>query len=88
MNYPYGESIAVLNGDELTEVPGVAVTQQPGGFAIYMQTDQFVESGLAADSQVTVRDEVCVVVGDPAEWREPFTGWRPDVVVQVTRTEG
>lgn len=82
-------------------VGGVAVEPRPSsepvqdarnavtsGFTIYMSLEQFVESRIGAQSRVTVRGETYQVEGDPAEWRNPFTGWQPGVVVQVTRTEG
>lgn len=37
---------------------------------------------------VTVRDLTFQVVGDPADWTNPFTGWRPGVVVNLRRVSG
>jgi uncharacterized Zn-binding protein involved in type VI secretion len=39
-------------------------------------------------SRVTVRGKLYQVDGDPAEWRSPFTGWEPGVVVTLERTDG
>lgn len=50
--------------------------------------------GLPAGTDVTARDRLRVrgvvyrVLGEPADWRSPFTGWAPGIVVQVARTEG
>lgn len=50
--------------------------------------------GLPTDANVTAADRVKVrgvtyeIVGDPAQWRNPFTGWSPGVAVNLKRVEG
>lgn len=82
-----------------TEVPvdGVGVEPRPSsesnqdarntvvsGFTLYMPAGVTV----TAANRVRVRGEVFLVDGDPAVWRNPFTGWEPGVVVQTKRVEG
>ena len=43
---------------------------------------------VTAADRVRVRGHVCRVVGEPAAWRSPFTGWAPGLVVELTTTEG
>ena len=81
----------------LVEVPGVAVEPRPSGEPLQDARNQ-VTSGFTlyfpTDVEVTARDRVIVrgvmhnVLGEPAAWVNPFTGWAPGVVVQTERTEG
>jgi hypothetical protein len=79
------------------EIVGVAVEPRPSGeptqdarnavtsgFTLYMPP----ATEITAQSRVRVRGEVYNVLGDPAEWRSPFSGWQPGIVVQVERQEG
>jgi len=79
------------------DVDGVAVEPRPSsepvqdarnsvvsGFTLYFPAG----TPVSAAQQVIVRGDVYDVLGQPAEWRNPFTGWDPGVVVQVGRTEG
>lgn len=54
------------------------------GFTLYLPAD----STVTARKKVGVRGKVYDVLGEPALWRSPFTGWEPGVVVQVGRVEG
>lgn len=54
------------------------------GFTLYFPAGAAVTSA----DRVTVRGETYDVLGEPAVWRNPFTGWAPGVVVQCERTEG
>jgi hypothetical protein len=54
------------------------------GFTLYMPTG----TTITATNRVRVRGAVYDVLGEPAEWRSPFTGWAPGVVVQVEKVEG
>lgn len=54
------------------------------GFTLYMPTG----TAITAQNKVTVRGALYNVLGEPAAWVSPFTGWEPGVVVQVGRTEG
>ena len=78
-------------------VPGVGVEPRPvsetfnddrnavtSGYTLYLPAGVAV----TAQHRVEVRGEVWPVLGDPAEWRNPFTGWQPGMVVQVGRTDG
>jgi hypothetical protein len=76
---------------------GVAVeprpSEEPVQDARNAVTSGFTLYGLPAGSvtpanRVRVRGEVYDVLGEPAEWRNPFTGWEPGIVVQVGRVEG
>lgn len=53
------------------------------GFTLYMPPID-----LTSKQRIRVRGEVYNVLGQPAAWRNPFTGWTPGLVVQVDRTEG
>jgi hypothetical protein len=80
-----------------TVVTGVGVEPRPSGeptqearnsvvsgFTLYLPAGTEV----APDNRVTVRGDTYEVLGEPAEWVNPFTGWAPGVVVQVQRVEG
>ena len=82
---------------EVATIRGVGVEPRPAGesftedrnavtsgFTLYMPAG----SSLKATQRVRVRGSVWSVLGSPAEWRNPFTGWEPGVVVQVGRTDG
>lgn len=79
------------------EVPGCAVEPRPSaepvqdarnavtsGFTIYMPAG----TEIGPQNRVQVRGETFGVLGEPAVWRSPLTGWEPGVVVQCERTEG
>ncbi len=53
------------------------------GFTLYLP-----EVPLTSKQRVRVRGLVYNILGEPAVWRNPFTGWAPGLVVQVDRTEG
>lgn len=80
-----------------TEVVGVAVEPRPSnepvqdarnavtsGFTLYLPPG----TEITARDRVQVRGDTYRVLGDPAEWRSPFSGWDAGIVVQVERTEG
>lgn len=54
------------------------------GFTLYLPADVAV----AAGSRVRVRGRVHEVLGEPAVWRSPITGWSPGTVIQTQRVEG
>jgi hypothetical protein len=54
------------------------------GFTLYFPP----ATTITAHNRVVVRGGTYNVLGDAADWRSPFTGWAPGVVVQVGRTEG
>lgn len=54
------------------------------GYTLYLPPG----TSVTAQNRVVVRGGTYNVLGDPATWRSPFTGWEPGIVVQVGRTEG
>ena len=91
---------AVESWDEPTTVAfvqGVGVEPRPAGES-FVDSRNAVTSGftlymppgttVTPQQRVAVRGEVWPVQGEPAVWRNPFTGWAPGVVVQVGRTDG
>lgn len=95
---PYsGESAPSWDDPTEVDVPGVAVEPRPSsepvenarnsvtsGFTLYLPAG----TAITAQNRVIVRGGTYDVLGDPADWRSPFTGWAPGLVVQVGRTEG
>jgi len=96
---PYSNESEVEDWDNPTSVSvaGVAVEPRPSGeplqdarnqvtsgFTLYMPTG----TPISSRNRVTVRGVTYEVLGEPAEWASPFTGWQPGVVVQVERTAG
>lgn len=59
--------------------PGVIV-----GLAVYMPAG----TDVTARDRLRVRGEVYEVDGEPALWRNPFTGWAPGIEVAVKRLGG
>lgn len=47
-----------------------------------------VGSDVLAGDRVVVRGKTYDVDGDPADWRSPFTGWQPGMVIALKRVEG
>lgn len=94
---PYsGETQDDWSSPTSVSVAGVAVEPRPSGEPLQNARNQvtsgftlYVPSGttISARNRVTVRGDTFNVVGEPATWRSPFTGWEPGLVVQVERTE-
>lgn len=85
--------------DHPTAVPvtGVAVEPRPSsepvqdarnavtsGFTLYFPPG----TPVTAADRVQVRGQVYDVLGEPAVWVNPYTGWVAGTVAQVTHTEG
>ena len=79
------------------EVAGVGVEPRPSGeptqearnattsgFTLYLPAG----TEIGPQNRVVVRGGTYEVLGEPAEWVNPFTGWAPGIVVQVERVEG
>lgn len=79
------------------DVAGVGVEPRPSGepsqearhavvsgFTLYLPTGTVV----TPQNRIVVRGGTYEVLGEPAEWVNPFTGWTPGVVVQVERVDG
>lgn len=95
---PYsGDTVADWAAATSVAVDGVGVEPRPGGeptqdarnavtsgFTLYLPAD----TAVASSDRVVVRGETFGVLGEPALWRNPFTGWAPGVVVQCERMEG
>ena len=92
---PYSGDVATT-GSEVT-VDGVAVEPRPSnepqqdarnavtsGFTLYLPAGTVI----GPENAVRVRGGTFSVLGEPAVWRSPFTGWEPGVIVQCERTEG
>lgn len=45
-------------------------------------------SDVLASDRVVIRGRTCQVVGDPFDWRSPFTGWQPGTIIQANVVEG
>lgn len=79
------------------DVPGVGVEPRPSGEPLQDARNQVVSgftlympggTAITAANRVVVRGQTYDVLGEPAVWRSPFTGWEPGIVVQVERSEG
>jgi hypothetical protein len=71
--------------------PGGSVESvEPGRNAVVSNPRVFAPFGtvVGARDRVTVRGLVFVVDGDPAQWRNPYTGSTPGVVVNLERVGG
>lgn len=93
----YGDETEDWTTPTEVEVEGVAVEPRPSsedhrdarnavtsGFTLYMPATAVVTPA----NKVRVRGRVYGVEGEPADWRNPYTGWTPGIVVQTTGVEG
>lgn len=76
-----GCAVAIGSTDDPTMVARDAVVSD---FTVYAPPGTAV---LPSD-RLVIRSLVCEVVGRPFEWRSPFTGWEPGVVVHANVVEG
>ena len=96
---PYSGEDSVLDWETPGEldVPGCGVaagsTDDPNldardavvsDFTVYAPAGSDVEPA----DRVIIRGFICEVVGRPFEWRSPFTGWAPGLVVKANVVEG
>lgn len=95
---PYsGEATPSWESPGETYVSGVGVEPRPSseptqearnavvsGFTLYFPPGTAVSPA----NRVVVRGKTYSVMGESAEWRNPFTGWDAGVVVQVEQVEG
>jgi len=73
-----------IGGQDAAEPPDVqrnAVVQQ---FTVYAPSG----SPITAVDRVEVRGELYEVVGEPSDWRSPYSRRRPGIVVRLRRVEG
>jgi hypothetical protein len=54
------------------------------GYTLYLPTGTTITPA----NRVTVRGGTYDVLGEPAAWLNPFTGWAPGIIVQLQKTEG
>jgi hypothetical protein len=100
---PYsGDTVTDWTSPDELPVPGVAVepTTEAATQTRNAQTErrQQITTGyrlycppaadIAAGDRVRVRGRNHRVVGEPDDWRSPFTGWAPGLVVTLERVEG
>lgn len=67
-----------------------AEPDQVGRNAIITQPEVYTPPGadVTAGDRLVVRGLTYEVEGDPADWRSPYTGWTPGLVVALKRVEG
>lgn len=58
-----------------------AVTSQPEVYAPF-------GSDVLSGDRIVVRGKTYDVDGEPADWRSPFSGWSPGMVIVLKRVEG
>jgi hypothetical protein len=95
---PYsGEPSPDWTSPTSVDVAGVGVEPRPSGEPLQDARNQVVSgytlympagTAITSANRVVVRGETYDVLGEPAVWRSPFTGWEPGIVVQVERSEG
>lgn len=58
--------------------------------AIQTQPEVYAPTGsdILSGDRVVVRGKTYDVDGEPADWRSPFTGWAPGMVIALKRTDG
>lgn len=76
-----GVGVEPRPSDEPTQEARNAVVS---GFTLYLPTGTVI----GPQNRVVVRGGTYEVLGEKAEWVNPFTGWAPGVVVQVQRVDG
>lgn len=79
------------------EVPGCGIADggsleplQDSRNAVESDFDVIMPPGTAVTSsdRLVVRGRVCEIVGRPFDWRNPFTGWTPGLIVRAKLREG
>lgn len=95
---PYsGDPTTDWSTSDLLRVEGCGVAaggslepEQDARDAVTSDFDIVMPAGtdVGAADRVVVRGLTCEVVGRPFEWRSPFTGWQPGMVVRAQIREG
>lgn len=69
---------------------GSVESVEPGRNQVVTSPVLYCPPGTVVSSRdrATVRGKQYLVDGDPAEWRNPFTGWNAGVVVTLERVSG
>lgn len=71
--------------------PGGSVeTSEVGRAPIVTQPTVYADpsADVLAGDRLVVRGRTWEVDGDPADWRNPFTGWRPGLVIKLKAVSG
>lgn len=63
---------------------------ETGRNAVLTRPEVYAPPGadVLAGDRLVVRGVVYEVDGDPADWRSPFTGWRPGLVIRLKVKDG
>lgn len=96
---PYSDDTTERDWDNATELDINGCGVADGGSTEPLQDarnaadsdfDVFMPTGtdVAATDRLRIRGLVCDVAGRPFDWRSPFTGWEPGLVVQAKIREG
>lgn len=93
----YGNQVRDWDNATRVDIPGCGVAPRTSGEETE-QGRQGVIVGIAVyapagtdigpHDRLDVRGEVYEVDGEVADWRSPFTGWQPGIVVNLRRVEG
>jgi head-tail adaptor len=96
---PYSSSGSTTSWDAATrlDLEATAVEPRPSGEPVQDARNAVVAGytvylagrpDITAQDRLEVRGESHDVIGDPADWRSPFSTWAPGLVVQTSRSEG
>ena len=96
---PYSDEETDLDWDDPDELSIPNCGFDPGGSTetvtvdrtpIVTQPTVYAPSGVdvTALDRLVVRSRTWQVDGDPAEWRNPFTGWEPGMLIRLKAVDG
>lgn len=96
---PYSGEVEEVSWEDAyeLEVAGCAfnpgVSSEPlevGRNAVITRPEVYAPAGsdILAGDRLVVRDLTYEVAGDVADFRSPFTGWQPGIVVRLERVDG
>lgn len=81
----------------ILDIPGCAFNPgnsseplQEARNAVVTRPEVYAPAGadVKAGDRLVVRSLTYDVEGDPADWRSPFTGWNPGLVIALERADG
>lgn len=88
----YGDPIYMVTTVTVTGVlaPAIGAETTSGQDQVITQPTAFLPAGTVVDSlsKLTIRGVDYEVDGTPEDWRSPFTGWQPGIVVPLKRVTG
>lgn len=73
-----------IGGQDAAEPPDVARNAVVRQFTVYAPAG----APITAADRLKVRGEVYEVIGEPSDWRSPYSRRRPGLVAKVRRVEG